>query len=300
MSNLELIDNYLADRLTDADKVAFEKRLTTDQSLKQEFEFQQDIVHSIQIERKAELKAMLNEIPVSGGASSTFSSLGKIALAVVGTALIMTGIYFFSADSTEAQRDILPEEPAVAQEEVEQPGKFIPENTKETEDISTYEEDTEQPQEEVVNEESELQEPLNEAKDEVDRVQQPAEIKTPTLIEDFGKEKSNSEIKEPEVYTETEDFSAERLSDSNIEVVTDNSQRKYKFHYRFNDDKLYLYGDFSKELYEILEFNTSKGTTVYLYYDDNYYLIDKSQGEITKLEPLENADLKMKLDRLRN
>ena len=91
MNNFELIDDYLANRLQEQDRKAFEQQLDGDPALKEEVEFQQQVVHGVRQARVAELKSMLNNVPVSGN----YWSGGKIAAAVVTAGIVSTGLYFY-------------------------------------------------------------------------------------------------------------------------------------------------------------------------------------------------------------
>ena len=65
MSNFELIDDYLTNRLTESERVAFEQQVASDPSLKADVELQKNILQGIKNARAAELKAMLNNILTS-------------------------------------------------------------------------------------------------------------------------------------------------------------------------------------------------------------------------------------------
>jgi hypothetical protein len=64
--DLELLDNYLANRLSEQERVEFEKKVEADPELKKEISFQQSLVEGIRNARAAELKTMFNTIPVAG------------------------------------------------------------------------------------------------------------------------------------------------------------------------------------------------------------------------------------------
>ena len=77
MSNFELIDDYLSNRLTGAEKEAFEKQLNNDPSLKSDLDFQKRIVEGIRTARATELKSMLSKVPVGGASASMDFSVMK-------------------------------------------------------------------------------------------------------------------------------------------------------------------------------------------------------------------------------
>lgn len=289
MNNLNLIDDYLANRMNDAEKNAFESRLGSDPELKQEFNFHKQIVNSIREERKAELKSMLDNIPVSPSSSgSTFGNSLKAIGTVAGITAVIVGAYFFTrneepvttpTEETEEQAPL-----NIIEDEPLEPASDPVKKTDENNASAPVDVDEEEPQ---------IAEPST------PKEKTPAEIKTPNLVDDFENDNNAEEINEPEVFTETEDITTEELFNSNIEVIIDNSKKKLNFHYQFKDEKLYLFGAFDKGLYEILEFNNDQGKTVILYYKENYYLINSENQEITPLKPIEDNSLTEKLDKLR-
>lgn len=288
MNNLNLIDDYLANRMTDAEKSSFEEKLQADNELRQEFNFHKDIVDSIKETRKAELKSMLNEIPVSSGTSYKPKVGTKIIAGVITGALVIGGLYYFMKEYDTP----VDNEPAVEQtveKQIHKPAETIAsqEDNPVVEDIEEKAPVAEQKKEQLLKEE-----------EKAPQTSKPAEISTPNVL-DFDTDETDTDITQPEVSTEAGDFSAEELFHSTIEVVTDNTKKKYDFHYQFKDEKLYLYGSFDEDLYQILEFNTKEGRTIILYYKDAYYLLNEHQKEITPLKIIEDEQLIDKLNRLR-
>ncbi len=94
---------------------------------------------------------------------------------------------------------------------------------------------------------------------------------------------------------ETKTSESSPLSKSSIVVETDNSNKKYNFHYQFKNGKLYLYGTFEKNLYEIMEFFSGNKRTVFLYYKDSYYLLNEENETIKPLAPINDPSLLKKL-----
>jgi hypothetical protein len=85
------------------------------------------------------------------------------------------------------------------------------------------------------------------------------------------------------------------LSKSSIVVEVDNSNKKFNFHYQFKNGKLYLFGTFEKNLYEIMEFFSGNKRTVFLFYKDNYYLLSEENDTIKPLAPINDPTLLQKL-----
>jgi hypothetical protein len=287
MNNLNLIDNYLANRMNDAEKNAFESRLESDPELKQEFKFHKEIVNSIREERKGQLKSMLNSIPVSPSSPGSIlgSSLKAIGT-VAGISAVIAAAYFFTKNEEPAP-------PITEETEVQAPLDAL--------ENKPAERPSEPAEQDVENTPSDPVEAPVQPTDEPSALKEnkPAEIKAPNLVEDFESDNNNEEINEPDAFTEIEDLNTEELFNSNIEVIIDNSKKKLDFHYQFKNEKLYLFGTFDEGLYEILEFNNDQEQTIILYYKESYYLINGDNQEIAPLKPIEDTSLTEKLDKLR-
>ncbi|MGK7392762.1 MAG: hypothetical protein ACNS60_20575 [Candidatus Cyclobacteriaceae bacterium M2_1C_046] len=286
MTNLNLIDDYLANRMNDAERISFEEKLQADSELRQEFNFHKDIVNSIKEARKVELKSMLNEIPVSSAPTTGIGTGTKLAAGLIVGAIVIGGFLYFMDDDKAPFKDETTKEQSLQQEQTKEEAPEVVEE-------ETIVEDQAEP---TVPVEEQDQQPQVSAQPEVSR---PAEISTPDVM-DFETEENEIEIKQPEATAEAGDYSIKELFNSTIEVVTDNSKKKYDFHYQFKDNKLYLFGDFNEELYQILEFNKKDNErTVILYYKDAYYMLDENQKEITALKAIEDQQIVDQLNRLR-
>jgi hypothetical protein len=84
-----------------------------------------------------------------------------------------------------------------------------------------------------------------------------------------------------------------------MEVITGVADKKHTFHYQFVQGKLMLFGPFDKSLYEILEIHGDV-PAVFLFYKENYYLLDVSQTSITALRSIQDGQLLKKLKAYRN
>ncbi|MEO5977632.1 MAG: hypothetical protein ABIS36_18055, partial [Chryseolinea sp.] len=56
-----------------------------------------------------------------------------------------------------------------------------------------------------------------------------------------------------------------------------------------------LYGVFEKNLYEIMEFFSNNKRTMFLYYKDNYYLLNEDDNNVKRLTPIKDETLLKKL-----
>jgi hypothetical protein len=274
--DLELLDQYLGSQLNARDKAAFEKRLETDSDLKNEFSFQQKVVESVRKARVAELKKMLNDIPVSSIPSEGTSLRLKVGLFAVATALVGTALYFYlnqdKAITEPSNTEILHEEepattePAKIEEPTQEPSMdSTPEASKVDKAVSTP---SKAPVAEKLKEEPVAPATL----DVFDPTEESAKTGDIDAVADNEKESNTPSIL--------------------VETITD---KKYTFHYQFKENKLYLYGAFEKNLYEIMEFFSDNKRTMFLFYKDNYYLLNEEDERVKVLAPIKDPTLLQKL-----
>lgn len=272
MSNFELIDDYLANRLNEQERKGFEQQLAGDPALKEEVQFQQRVIEGVRHARAVELKTMLKNVPLNGGTWST----GKFTAAAVTVGIVATSLYFYLKDDQTPA-------PVVAN-----------------------------PAQESVQESKEPQNAVNTPADSSESDAVGAAQASKEKTETGGKSKAarpvakpNIQVTDPSVeFTETERVtdrsttSRGEITPSKMEVITGVADKKHNFHYQFTDNKLLLYGPFDKSLYEILEIH-GDGHAVFLFYKENYYLLDEKQTAITSLEPIRDAQLLKKLKEYR-
>lgn len=266
-----MMDDYLSNRLTAEDKAVFEKQVQADPQLAQELNIQEGLIEGLKQARVAELKSMLNNIPVSpvSGGSSLLTKVGTWAV-VAG--LVITGIYFYSTQEEETgsgTKQVAEQAREVQPEVVEIPEKE-PEATPEKQAEPATPVD--KPEKKKADPKPEATEPAT------------------TRPDVFVPADTNDD--------ETKKFEREQMENikkafvtSSIAVETDTMSKKYNFHYVFKDSKLILYGAFEKNVYEILEFIGDEKRTVVLFYKSNYYLLNIDKTEPTKLSPIRDQKL---------
>ncbi len=273
MSNFELIDDFLANRLNEQDRNNFEQQLAGDPSLKESVEFQQQVVNGVRHARAVELKSMLKNVPLNG---STWTA-GKITTTAVSLGIVATSLYFYLREdqppvsSKEEQR----------QENVEKP------NTISKEPV-------------VVPADSNKETSANSAQPAKDKIESSNKTKaiTPVNKPDIQVVDPSEEFTETERATESTAANRSEISQSKMQVTTGLSDKKHNFHYQFVQSKLLLYGPFDKSLYEILEIH-GESHAVFLFYRENYYLLDEQQATITALERIRDPQLLKKLKEYR-
>ncbi|MEP2667429.1 MAG: hypothetical protein ABJH04_00455 [Cyclobacteriaceae bacterium] len=279
MSQFDLVEDYLTQRMDDGARSAFEEQMNADPQLKAEVNLQKGIIEGVKSARAAELKAMLNNVPV-GGASSAIT--GKIAIATISAGILGTILYFGLKPT--------------ATEEINTPTEKITTEQPQTPTIETPAE-----QIETIAESIDAQ-PVESEKmeDNTSEVVKPKKIEkaTPPNIDvlDLTEDINDNDNKEEAVAPKS--ANKPTLSASSIEVELDDSNKTYSFHYQFKDSRLALYGPFDSSLYEIIELN---GTvhSVFLYYNNSYYHLDEKEHGITPLIMIRDSELLRKLEEYR-
>ena len=94
MRNLELIDDYLSNRLSEQERKDFEQKIESDAELKAELATQRQIVEGIKKARAAELKSMLAKVSIESTPTVSLTPL-RIAAGLFGAAVLASVIYYF-------------------------------------------------------------------------------------------------------------------------------------------------------------------------------------------------------------
>ena len=269
MENFELIEKYLAGELTGADREAFEKQLQADNSLRGDVALQRQIVEGIKKARMSELKAFLNQVPVTPAMQGAASSV-QIISGVVAVAALVTGTLFYIKPWQN-------EKPVVVSEKEVRPAEKITKPDELT--LNAKEEKTSAATVETNKEVKKSKAPVK-----TKTTRPKIEVVDPTdeLTQEPASQKGKTDNPQSTVVT------------SRIAVETNTGNEKYSFHYHFSQGKLILYGNFDKGLYEILEVN-GDNHSVFLYYKDIFYLLNEHQSAITPLTPIKDEELIRKL-----
>lgn len=281
MKNIEKIAAYFENELSEAEKQDLLKELDSNPELKSEFDFQEQVIEGIKATRKAELKEMLNNVPVASVGTSSSSFLYKTLIGGAATIIVGSGIYWYYIGSNEPSESV--QEPVTIEYQEK-------ESTVEIDDIIPVVEDKELANSETI---------INTTK-VVESAKTSPKAATPT-------------VDMPEMPTDS--FDSQTLPEESLEVpktirnasVNLNSKidvevkmkKKYNFHYQFVSGKLVLYGDFDDSLFEVLELNDEDESNLYLYYKSNYYYIKDKSGEIVELKEVKDKALIQKLASIR-
>jgi len=278
----QLVESYLDNEMSSQQRLDFENQLQTNASLRQELEFQKDIIENIKDFRRLELKARLDNIPIY---TPIYQTIAFKAVAVVA---VTVGIGFGTYFMLNKDSDKIPEQVELTYNGV---------TPSEDEVVPSV------PQVISSNEEKNDEE-LAETK-QSNTVQKPASKPL-----NGGKSTKTPLVKKPNVVTpDVKTVEDDELQTEDINAIQDNStetiveplseavevatikDKKNKFHYKFFENKLYLLGNFDDMPYEIIEINSKSGKKFFLFYKDNFYRLQNEQVKPAPLEKIENDSL---------
>lgn len=293
----ELVSKYLEGEMTDVEKHDFEQQLVKNDALKEEFQFQKDILHEVQNVRKAELKARLNNIKVPANHFYQYVGVKTAALVAI-TVLIGFGAYYFLSEDqvqSTSQVDLTKDRIVVAEEEnipqMPEPEQGISQDAPISKQDEARELAATPAEDNQVAEQEELAQaprPTN--------VPQP-NVSTPDVEDGFGEDEYESEEDPLDNIHSIDEMNKTESEKVEVETVPNDNK---DFHYQFYNNKLYLYGNFDEMPYEIIEFNADKSKLYFLFYDSAYYSLDNNQLKAAPLQELTDEELIQQLDELRS
>lgn len=289
MSNFELIDDYLTNRLSEQARKSFEQQMDIDSALKADVELQKEIIQGLKSARAAELKAMLNNVPVS-----TFKinlSPQRLAAGLIATAVVATGLYLYfnTNDNLTPIKESSPLTDSISRQEQEAP------ELNQDKDTSPLNNDLNTTPKPAGSDEK----PIQPKKQDIDVVDSNTKQESKPVIDLVDPtEELNDNV--PGTSPVKSGANNSTISVAKISVDVISSERKYKSHYQFINGKLVLYGNFDNGLYEIIEVNAQRSRSLFLYYKTSYFLLDETQHEITALKEISDPVLKEKLKAFRS
>ncbi|MBL7852985.1 MAG: hypothetical protein JNL17_01200 [Cyclobacteriaceae bacterium] len=273
MTNFELIDDYLTGKLSEADKAAFEQQLAADPTLKAEVDLQRQIVEGVRQARVAELKAMLNQVPVGGSASFTNWVGGMAVVAVVG----VVTVWYLRGDVQTQPQDEIP-----AQVESVAPAPEVPDHA------APANPDMEEPKKEQAK-----VEPKTKVTEKPKAIEQNPVVQPKLdVVDPSGELNSDNRSDEEGVATVGTQTDSKTLE---VKIISDG---RYDNHYQLDQGVLILYGDFEKTLYEIIEIQSDE-PLAFLYHQNRYYKLSGNSNAIQKLVAITDPQLISKLRELR-
>ncbi len=284
LTNEEFVNSYLDNELSEIEQIDFENKLLHNPELKEEFNFQKDLIDGIKEDRRLELKSRLSEIPINAPLYQTIA-FKAITVASI-SAGIGIGAYFMLAGKDDIQIsdiEINTNQITIVEE------KSIPEIPKAISPIIK-----EKPIQEKTLEVNFQEKPKTEilAKNNEIVVEQritPPIVVQPDVLDSFTDEDAN--IVDEGIDGQIELFgNVNENTENPVEVATLKDKRN-KFHYQFSENKLFLLGSFKDTPYEIIELNSSIGKSYFLYYNYDFYKLNSEQAKPTPLIKIENDSL---------
>jgi hypothetical protein len=296
--NQENIESYLANKMSAGDKARFENELAKDPLLKNEINLQKDIVESLKGFRKAELKARLNNIEV--GMGSNYTGI-KVAASIILASLLSFGsYYYFSGNNNQSNQETENRSPVASNNSTESKNNIAPVVVEKnnTEVIEKTNAKTSTKDDVIINKKKSPK-VTNSADPSVkaDEGSLPA-FNSPEIKDQFGdiekfQNETNIQMPKGDVGQTTDNHT---INDLQVEV----KNTKKQFHYQYYNHKLFLYGDFDSNPYEIFELNTKKGKELYLFHNNEFYGLKQGQTKVTPLQLIKDTEKLSALNALRN
>jgi hypothetical protein len=283
MNNFDLIDDYITDRLKGQERELFENQLDRDPALKSEVDLQRQILEGIKQARAIEIKSMLNKVPIGGSVIHFDFSVLRLAAGLAGAGVLAASLYYYFKPEfhfEDASTDILKKTEQIQSEEGKSTDEVV--TPSDSASMSPSPENGSVP---AAKDKS--AKPAREVKPKA--VQKPAIDIVDPSDELNADESENSKPSEGRKVA---------INSSHVEVQIDSSNKKYDFHYQFEEGKLMLFGSFDRSLYEVIEVN-GEHHSLFLFYKDQFYLLNDREKNITRLSPIKDAALIAKLKEFR-
>lgn len=249
------IESYLSGQMSAEEAAKFESLLEVNPELQEELAFQSETIQGIGEFRKAELKARLDALDPST-AWWTIAQLSPVGQFLGGSILVgllsVGGYFLLSENAGDPGNEITISAP----EYIPQPFMLelpdIEPVVQERDQLETVVERVERNDKEVVDKSSFT--PVvtvpSAGEVETEKAFVPEELPTPDEVDN-----------QPEIET------------VDVEII---ESRSAKIKYRYYEGKLYLYGKFSDEPYQILEINSYAGRRIFLYHKNAFHTIRQS------------------------
>lgn len=301
LDHSERIASYLDGHMTPGQMQEFEKQLHTDPLLRSEFDLQTDIIHSIKDFRKTQLKARLDQVPVGAGPSTLIGV--KVAAALIISGIVGLGAYLY-LNSPDEEITIADNIDPVEQLEIQsEAAGELPETLSLSEPVEeTNSEKMAEPEivkvpqsnsgTVTINSKSQAEESAVNTEITTDEEITEPVINSPNLIDP---NLDHTEVDES-IDMPTAALAQDGLLDNSVVAVETAKRDDDMFHYQYFSGKLYLYGDFRDNPYEILELNSANGKRLFIFYNNSYYKIADDQRQITPLVQLTDQDIIKKLE----
>lgn len=286
-----LIEAYFDGSIKPEQKLMLESKIETDPLLKAEFNLQQNIINGIGDIRKQQLKARLSSLDVSGSGSMLFGSRVKWLAGTLTVVTIFSSLlYWYMSDSAKNQLQLNSEDVLLMEKEaftLQAPNATA--NSNENFDVVVSKVNKTVKEDFTASKPDLTLRSIKKAESEKSAKAKPQALVSFKDNDDFQPYKDKEFSKSIE-----RDINRNVSSETDIEFF--NSVRPDDtYHYRYFNNKLYLYGEFENEPYEIIELHNKGKKQLFLSYQNEIYSINNNITDITPLQKVEDEMLIMEL-----
>ncbi|MFT6865367.1 MAG: hypothetical protein ACJA08_000185 [Cyclobacteriaceae bacterium] len=304
----ELTDQYLRGELSGSGLQSFEQQMLNDPAMKQHVVVQQQIIQGISNYRHTQLKARLDAIQMGTGwfgSGVLGEGIIKIAGSTIAVAIIGGGIYYTWPDNENnipfEDRLELTDGKSFSYLITEIPELPFPQTLQELGETETTSINLSKSESTIATSVSPVHKSGTSTLEIVDTksnetVDFVPKVNIPTLNDvTADKEFIAQDVSIPEA---SDNDIIDESDKKPIDIKTFNRTSE-EIKYKFFDGKLFLYGDFKKQPYEILEINSKSSRQIYLYYTDKYYHVEVTD-DVKSLRPIFGDKLINELRIIRN
>lgn len=303
-------EQFLRGELSGGELHAFENQMASNPDIHQYVDLQKQIHQGISHYRHTQLKARLDAIQVSPGwfgSGILGEGILKIAGATIAATIIGGAVFFAWPDNQESDASInlldVTVESSIQIADFEILDMPIPQVAGVNElpsqgnaDLLAEHSDNKPKESSVQISKATDTNPKTENVVSDTKVNFVPKVNVPSLTDvSDDKEFISQEISIPEV---SDNDIVDEADKKPIDIKTFN-RASDEIRYKYFDGKLFLYGDFKKEPYEILEINSKSARQIYLYYTDKYYHVEVTD-EVKTLRPILGDKLINELKIIRN
>ena len=297
----EAIAQYLTRRMSEVERSAFEQKISESPQLAQKIEFEKQIAQGIKNYKKGILKSRLDQLELGPSIVETASITTKTILAGI-TVIVIGGLSYFML--TPGEILVIENQETI----IGTDGMAEDKNAKISLEIDTTyamlsdkkeDERTSPITKEIENTTVKVSTKQSKKESKSDKVILQAEVEV--VLPDMD----GTEISFDEIFDSLQDFSDDLMKNQaqvssvpELEVEIEMKKTK-KLKYIYVGEKLILIGDFSASPYQIIEDNTIAEKKLYLYFEQEYYVLSVT-SEKKVLIPVRDIRLLDYLVDLRN
>ena len=297
----EAIAQYLTRRMSEVERSAFEQKISESPQLAQKIEFEKQIAQGIKNYKKGILKSRLDQLELGPSIVETASITTKTILAGI-TVIVIGGLSYFML--TPGEILVIENQETI----IGTDGMAEDKNAKISLEIDTTyamlsdkkeDERTSPITKEIENTTVKVSTKQSKKESKSDKVILQAEVEV--VLPDMD----GTEISFDETFDSLQDFSDDLMKNQaqvssvpELEIEIEMKRTK-KLKYIYVGEKLTLIGDFSASPYQIIEDNTIAEKELYLYFEQEYYVLSVT-SEKKALIPVRDIRLLDYLVDLRN